>query len=104
LTNEIGGLGLKSFKSSNVAALRSRCPSMSPCGINKYRKIDGSCNNLRQPKMGQSLTPLSRVLEPAYADGKPIAYPIVYLVNFLQIARRIIIRRSMGASGVKVGS
>jgi hypothetical protein len=70
LTNEIGGVGLKSIKSSNTRLINDKCPRHVPCGINKYRLIDGSCNNLRRQKMGQALTPLSRVLEPAYADGR----------------------------------
>lgn len=64
-----GGLTLKSFKSPNSEQLSGICPVEPVCPIVKYRTIDGSCNNLRRPKMGQALTPLSRVLPPAYADG-----------------------------------
>ncbi|ODM96552.1 Chorion peroxidase [Orchesella cincta] len=70
LTNEIGGRGLKNFKSSNIEALNDRCPFQRPCRTSKYRTSDGSCNNLQKPKMGQSLTPLARILEPVYADGR----------------------------------
>lgn len=69
LTNEIGGQGLKNFKSSNIEELNDRCPFQRPCRTSKYRSADGSCNNLQKPKMGQSLTPLARILEPVYADG-----------------------------------
>ena len=33
-----------------------------------FRTFDGSCNNKRNPKYGQALTPLQRVLPNAYAD------------------------------------
>jgi len=69
LTNEIGGQGLKNFKASNNEELNDRCPFQRPCRTSKYRSADGSCNNLQKPKMGQSLTPLARILEPVYADG-----------------------------------
>ena len=34
----------------------------------KYRSIDGSCNNLQNPKFGQVMTPVQRILKNAYAD------------------------------------
>jgi len=36
---------------------------------NKFRTLDGSCNNLRQPKYGQANTPMQRILPNAYDDG-----------------------------------
>ena len=35
----------------------------------KYRLINGSCNNLKNPLYGSSNTPYKRVLDPAYGDG-----------------------------------
>ena len=47
------------------------CPPTPICNSsNKYRTIDGSCNNLRNPKFGQAFTPLQRLLPNAYADGE----------------------------------
>ena len=42
--------------------------------INKYRTIDGTCNNLRRPLIGASLTQFRRLLSAQYEDGvsKPI--------------------------------
>ena len=37
--------------------------------INKYRTIDGTCNNLRQPLLGASNTAFRRVLSPVYEDS-----------------------------------
>lgn len=37
--------------------------------LGKYRLIDGSCNNLKEPLWGKSSTPYKRYLEPEYDDG-----------------------------------
>ena len=37
--------------------------------INKYRTIDGTCNNLKNPLLGASDTPFRRVLAATYKDG-----------------------------------
>lgn len=34
-----------------------------------YRKLDGSCNNLKHPKWGSFGCPLKRILQPQYEDG-----------------------------------
>ncbi|XP_037781147.1 chorion peroxidase-like [Penaeus monodon] len=34
-----------------------------------YRSIDGSCNNLANPKWGAAMIPFRRFLDPAYEDG-----------------------------------
>lgn len=40
-----------------------------PAVANKYRTIDGSCNNHYRPIWGAALTPLSRLMAPVYDDG-----------------------------------
>ena len=37
--------------------------------VNKYRTIDGTCNNLRRPLLGASNTAFRRVLSAVYEDG-----------------------------------
>ena len=49
--------------------LESQCPATPNCFNSKYRKIDGSCNNNRDAKLGEAMTPLQRILQPAYSDG-----------------------------------
>ncbi|KAK7077517.1 hypothetical protein SK128_025715 [Halocaridina rubra] len=39
------------------------------CFHNKYRSIDGTCNNLRNPLWGASLTGFRRLLSPIYENG-----------------------------------
>ncbi|XP_076623399.1 peroxidasin [Colletes latitarsis] len=46
---------------------RQNCTNM--CFHNKYRSIDGSCNNLRHPTWGSSYTGFHRVLQPIYENG-----------------------------------
>ena len=35
-----------------------------------YRTMDGSCNNLANPKQGATTTPIPRLMDNAYSDGK----------------------------------
>lgn len=44
---------------------RVSCPSQSP----RFRTIDGSCNNLQRPELGQINTALQRIIPPKYGDG-----------------------------------
>ncbi|XP_034949821.1 peroxidase-like isoform X2 [Chelonus insularis] len=40
------------------------------CPINnRYRTIDGTCNNINNPRWGSALTPYSRIMFPNYYDG-----------------------------------
>lgn len=51
-----------------------------PCDhTTPFRTITGWCNNLNQPKFGQSFTPLDRILPNAYEDGlsRPRQYSVV---------------------------
>lgn len=39
------------------------------CFHQKYRSFDGTCNNLRHPMHGASLTPLRRLVPPRYDNN-----------------------------------
>ncbi|XP_017486841.1 PREDICTED: peroxidasin-like [Rhagoletis zephyria] len=46
------------------------CPAIPQCNpADKYRTIDGSCNNLEHPIWGRSVSQFSRILPPSYSDG-----------------------------------
>lgn len=47
------------------------CPMTAdpPCKPKKYRSISGYCNNVQNPRWGNSYTKYSRLLPPAYEDG-----------------------------------
>jgi len=51
--------------------------------VNKFRTIDGTCNNLKQQTMGAAFTPFSRILPAVYEDGiaQPIGFEQTFLLN-----------------------
>ncbi len=50
--------------------LEENCPTEPICNHkDKFRSFDGSCNNLQNPKYGQSFTPVQRLLSNAYLDN-----------------------------------
>lgn len=75
------GLKVSNFLIRNESALKSSrnlkapvefCPfnQTIKCNLHvRYRKIDGSCNNLQVPLIGKSNTPFKRYLLPMYEDG-----------------------------------
>lgn len=71
LSADEAGIGLQGYDFGGTV-FESSCsptPSCSVATAKTYRTFDGSCNNLESPKLGQSSTPLIRLLPPAYADG-----------------------------------
>jgi len=61
---------------SNSDSIRSGCPwlndrkpqcSSNP-NVNRYRTVDGSCNNLNEPLFGLSGTPLQRIVKATYDE------------------------------------
>lgn len=56
------------------------CPVtvVGPCNNGKYRTMDGSCNNLRNPNWGMAMTTYNRLAPPKYADRKLNARSIIY--------------------------
>ena len=62
--------------------LRDICPKTPRCNSNSmYRMIDGSCNNLVNPKFGQVFTPLQRLIPNAYSDGELLYFLVVLSCN-----------------------
>ncbi len=61
-----------SFTNANISEtiMAKECKPDPVCDPEeKFRRIDGSCNNLKIPKLGMAFTPLRRVLRNAYEDG-----------------------------------
>uniref|UniRef100_T1KRS7 Clip domain-containing protein n=1 Tax=Tetranychus urticae TaxID=32264 RepID=T1KRS7_TETUR len=50
-------------------SIRDNCPKEPHCVRDKYRTIDGSCNNLEHPLWGKSHTSFIRIAPPDYSDG-----------------------------------
>ncbi|KAI1288387.1 Chorion peroxidase [Halotydeus destructor] len=65
---QVQGRSLRKFSFVDTV-IKNRCPKPRPCISTKYRSLDGSCNNLKKPDWGQTLTPFSRLLVPDYGDG-----------------------------------
>ncbi|XP_026330359.1 peroxidase-like [Hyposmocoma kahamanoa] len=61
-----------SFLENNPVQVKDKilCRTVSPiCGKDKYRSIDGTCNNLQHPNWGRRDAPFTRIATPRYADG-----------------------------------
>lgn len=39
------------------------------CSSSRFRSVDGTCNNMKNPHFGAALQPFRRLLPPAYEDG-----------------------------------
>ncbi|KAK2704347.1 hypothetical protein QYM36_016661, partial [Artemia franciscana] len=63
------------------SALANTCLLEPECYYNRYRSADGSCNNLKSPNMGRSLTQMDRILPPDYDDGRDRYMPNSRLVR-----------------------
>lgn len=56
-------------KLSGCVAHRQTKNCSDVCFHNKYRSVDGTCNNLQHPTWGASLTGFRRILRPIYENG-----------------------------------
>ena len=53
----------------------------------KYRKLDGSCNNLASPQWGATATPMPRLMDNAYSDGKFLTFFYVIIIKGVSMPR-----------------
>ncbi|CAB1447832.1 unnamed protein product [Pleuronectes platessa] len=69
-TDLLSGDELKDLAKITGCESRIRLPECrSTANINKYRTITSVCNNLKNPRLGASNTPFSRLLPAEYDDG-----------------------------------
>ena len=68
LSNEAAGIATQHIAIAGTA-LEETCLPEPTCKASKYRSMDGSCNNLKSPNMGRSVTQLGRYKAPQYDDG-----------------------------------
>jgi len=72
---------------SNCAAHRTVINCTDMCYHHRYRSHDGTCNNLQHPMWGSSLSPLIRVLPPAYENG--LNTPVGWMPNILHNGHKL---------------
>ncbi|XP_045119482.1 chorion peroxidase-like [Portunus trituberculatus] len=63
-------IDMQLIKENQICTVFEQTPIELPCEPNMpYRRFDGSCNNLREPRWGMSFIPFRRMFLPDYADG-----------------------------------
>ena len=73
----------KLLKEHNITLSDGSCPAVPDCSRIKqtYRTYDGSCNNLKNPKIGMKNTPYQRILKNAYSDRKCFNLPVLLMYS-----------------------
>ncbi|VDM92428.1 unnamed protein product, partial [Litomosoides sigmodontis] len=67
---KINGIESANSLSAVLKHIHKYCPLHEiECAINKYRTVDGTCNNLFHPHWGANGSPMQRVIAPFYANG-----------------------------------
>jgi len=76
LQNDIGSneIGTRFFNTETSERINNECswtpaPSCERFKKEKFRSIDGSCNNFEKPNYGRAATPFQRIIESEYAPG-----------------------------------
>ncbi|KAK8379877.1 hypothetical protein O3P69_019706 [Scylla paramamosain] len=63
-------IDIQLMNNTRICSMFEQTPIQLPCEPNMpYRRLDGSCNNLREPGWGKSFTPFRRMFPPEYADN-----------------------------------
>lgn len=63
------GLPLIDTKHTAIAGFCPTKYTATPCQVQRYRELDGRCNNVENPNWGSTLAAFRRLLPPNYSDG-----------------------------------
>ena len=67
----------------NTSLCKGPTPNCNFSTVNRYRTIDGTCNNLIDPTLGAAFTPFRRLLSAVYEDGigQPVGFQQAFKEN-----------------------